>query len=241
MEKGARKKTREVAICAAIVFLCACVGVNATTLDVNAMQISIPGQFYSYSAGSGSLNFSSRSCSVPTLVFADGSSNYSITGAKLTFSSALVTDTSQDYMASGLFQGGGTLTLTGGLKYKPTGEIILPANSTLVVANMRITSDETWLLQELPATTINGSIYFSPDTTVVGLGMGITYGTDTLRLENFRLDFSFKGLSPNPNDFSTGNISGTTSTIGIAATAPEPATVFLFTIAALAFRINKKK
>jgi hypothetical protein len=209
-------------------------------LDVNAMQLSIPGLFYSYSAGSGSLNFSGKSCSVPTLVFADGSSNYGITGAKLTFSSALVKDTSQGYMASGLFQGGGTLTLTGGLKYKPTGEILLPANSTLIVADMRITSDETWLLHELPATTINGSIYFTPDTTV-GLGMGITYGTNILRLERFRLDFSFKGLSPNPDDFSTGNISGTTSTIGIAAIAPEPATVFLFTMAALAFRINNKK
>ena len=241
MEKGARKKTIKVAIGAAIVFLCACVGVNAATmLDVNAMQISIPGQFYSYSEGSGSLNFSGKSCSVQTLVFGDGSSNYSITGAKLTFSSALVTDTSQDYMASGLFQGGGTLTLTGGLKYKPTGEIILLANSTLFVADMSITSDETWLLHELPATTINGSIYFTPDTTV-GLGMGITYGTDTLRLEKFRFDFSFKGLSPNPDDFSTSNISGTTSTIGLAAIAPEPATVFLFTMAALAFRINKKK
>ena len=238
MEKGVRKKTERLAIGVAIVCLCACVGANATILHVQDVQLATPGQFYTYSAGSGSLLFSNKSISVQTLIFDDGSSDYSITSAKLTLSSALVTDTSSNNIASGLFQGGGILTLTGTLKTK-SGITILPANSTLLVANMDITSSQTWLLQELPATTINGTVYFSPNTTV-GLGMGVVYGNDTLKLDQFRLDFSFKGLSPNPNNFTTGNISGTSSTIGIEA-IPEPSTILLFTTAALAaFRIKKK-
>jgi hypothetical protein len=239
MEKGVRKKTRRLTIGVTIVFLCACVDANATVMYVQDIQIAIGGTFYTYAAGSGSLSFSQKSCSVQTLIFEDESSNYSITGAKLTISSALVTDTSASGIASGLFQGGSELTLTGTLKYKPTGEIILPANSTLIVADMN-SNQNYWLLHELTG-TINGTVYFRPDTSV-GLGMGITYGTNILKLDRFRLDFSFKGLTPpNPNDFSTGNISGTTSTIGIVATTPEPSTILLFITAALAFRINKKK
>jgi len=239
-----RKRRRSVVAFIAIL-LCICTSVHATVLDLKSLQLTRPAltTFFTYASNSGSMNLPTSmgvGATVSSLVGLPGNNGYTISGAAFTISSsALDHDTSSGVLASGEFQGGGTLTLTGTLKYN--GNII--ASGSLIVANMAISSSETWTLQELSGTpiVISGSAQFLPDV-LQGLGLGISNGLgDTLRIGNFRVDFSFNNVAPNPNVFNTDQtLQGSSNVIKFEA-MPEPATVFLFTMAALALRINKKK
>lgn len=242
MEKEARKRNRRVTASIAVL-LCTCMWADAAVLYFEDIQLALTPvafTFYTYSSGSGNLNLSQLSCTGPTLrLWNEGYGDYTISSGKISISSALVQDTSSGGWASGEFQGGRTLTLTGKLKYKGTQFYDGP----IIVANMAINSDQTWLFHELGSpSTIEGTVYFDPDATQ-GLGYGIAHGSDILKIEQFKLDFSFKGLTSNPVNFSTGNIGcgvGSASVIQITAMTPEPTTMVLFTIAALAFRMRIK-
>ncbi|MGD0784553.1 MAG: hypothetical protein ABR969_01930 [Sedimentisphaerales bacterium] len=242
-----RKRRRSVVAFIAIL-LCICTSVHATVLHIQDVTLSLgipisPLTFYTYASGSGSLNLPNVTVGQLTLDLAEipgGTGGYSISGVKATISSSLIEDTSLDGLASGNFQGGGQLVVTGTLRHD--GTAITSANTRLIVANMAISSSETWALGELAGTpiTLDGSIQFLP--TAEGLGLGIVHGSDTLKIDNFRADFTFMFVGPDPSVLNTDqSLAGTGSTIQIVAMAPEPATVFLFTMAALAFRINKKK
>lgn len=236
MENGVGKKTNVLAIGAAVV-LCTCILTQAAILQIEDIQLGIPGYFYAYSGGVGTLSLPA-SRTVGSMRLVGGAYDYSITNYTASMSSLLVQDTSSSGWASGNFQGGRTLTVTGDIKYKPTNTVIY--SGTILVANMTINAAQTWMLQENHYTyAINGSVDFLPDTTI-GLGQGIVQGTDVLKMGLFGGNFSFKIPSPNPTNFSVTRIMGTTSTIQLTA-IPEPATITLFTIAALALRIRKKK
>ena len=242
-----RKRRRSVVAFIAIL-LCICTSVHATVLYIQDFSASIGAAttFYTYASDSGNLSLSNISVGSVTLGL-EGTTQqprnggYTITSAKVSISSSLVQDTSSGGLASGNFQGGGTLTLTGTLKYN--GGAITASNSLLLSANMVLDSSQTWVLQEIDnPSTLDGEIDFLPDVSQ-GLGFGITNTNngDILKIDGFRADFSFNGVSPNPDVLNTDQtLKGTASTIQFVA-APEPATVFLFTIAALALRINKKK
>jgi hypothetical protein len=240
-----RKRRRSVVVFIAIL-LCICTSVHATILNLKSLQLTRPAltTFFTYASNSGSMNLPSNmgvGATVSSLVGLPGNNGYTISsGATLTMSSsALDHDTSSGGLASGEFNGGGTLTLTGTLNYN--GNIIATGN--LLVANMAISSSETWTLQELSGSPIvcSGSVQYIPDATQ-GLGLGISNGLgDILKIGNFRVDFSFNNVAPNPSVFNTNETLKGFSNVIKFESMPEPATIFLFTIAALAFRINKKR
>jgi hypothetical protein len=214
----------------------ACAYANAAILNVSDIQISNPGTFYSYASGTGSLNLNSA---VSGLIRLDGQSlyNYSITGATINITSALVQDTSTGGLASGLFEGGRTITITGTIKHIPTNTTIY--TGTILAATMCIDSGCQWILIESTSGAINGNVDFIPSKTV-GLGSGIAFGGDTLKLGNFRSDFAFKSIIPNPTKFAaTQTLRGLASTIQMTA-IPEPVSAAMFAMALAALRIKKK-
>lgn len=209
---------------------------HASILNVADIQISNPGTFYSYASGAGSLILNS---SVSGLIRLDGQSsyNYSISNATINLTSALVQDTSTGGLASGLFAGGRTLTLTGTIKHTPTNTTIY--TGTILAAVMCIDSSCQWILTESTSGAINGNVNFIP-STAVGLGSGITFGGDVLKLGNFRGDFAFKNIIPNPTKFAAAQtLRGLSSTIQMTA-IPEPISAVLFTMALIALRTKKK-
>jgi hypothetical protein len=227
------RKLYTVALCIAAV-LFACAGVNASVLNVSDIQISNPGTFYSYAAGTGNLSLNS---SITGLLKLTGESyNYSITNATINMSSALVQDTSTGGLAIGLFSGGQTITITGTINYTPTNTTVY--TGTILAATMYIDSSGTWKLAESTG-AINGNVNFVP-TTTVGLGSGITFGSNVLKIGNFRSDFAFKGLIPNPTKFAaTQTLKGVASTIQMTA-IPEPASIALFVLSLVTLGIKKK-
>jgi hypothetical protein len=240
-----RKRRRSVVAFIAIL-LCICTSVHATVLELKSLQLTRPAltTFFTYASNSGSMSLPSSmvvGATVSSLIGLPGNNGYTISGATFTISSsALDHDTSSGGLAGGEFNGGGTLTLTGTLKYNNVA--ITSPGTTLISANMAISSSETWSLGELSGTpiVISGSAQFLPDTTQ-GLGLGIVNGSDILKIGNFRVDFSFNNVNQNPDVFNTNQtLQGSANVIKFES-MPEPATVFLFTMAALALRINKKK
>lgn len=238
MEKGAGKRTGFVAMCIGVV-LCTSALTQATTLRIQDIILSIPQSttFYTYSSGSGSLSLSNISVGPPVLILEGmtGNGGYTISSPTVTISSSLLEDTSSDGLASGNFQGGGTLTIAGNLKYSGT----TIASGNLIVATM---VSQPWSLGELAGTPIilDSSIYFLPDVTQ-GLGLGIANGSgDTLKIDNFRADFSFLFVAPNPSVLNTDqSLAGTANSIQIVAEVPEPATMSLLAIGVIAL-LRKK-
>ncbi|GEM_PF-6902203 len=229
------RKLYTIALCTVAV-LFSCAFVNASVLNVSDIQISNPGTFYSYASGTGSLNLNS---SIAGLIKLEGSSayTYSISNATINMTSALVQDTSAGGLASGLFAGGSTITITGTIKHTPTNTTIY--TGTILVATMCIDSSCQWVLTESTSGAINGNIDFITSKTA-GLGSGITFGGDTLKVGNFRSDFAFKGLIPNPTKFAaTQTLRGVASTIQMTA-IPEPASTALFLLSLAALRIKRK-
>jgi len=212
------------------------VAADAAVLQVSDIQIACPGSFYTYSSGSGNLNLNLSFTGLLKLE-GDESYNYSISNANIILSSTLVQDTSSSGYASGLFQGGQTLTITGTIKNISTGATVY--TGTILAATMDIDSTETWTLTESPSLAINGNVDFNPNTAT-GLGSGITLGSDILKIGSFRSDFAFKGLMTNPAKFATAQtLMGISSTVQITA-IPEPASIFLFAATLLAFRVKRK-
>ena len=221
-----------------MVMLCTCVLAYAQPLNVQ--EISLPpiaNTFYFYSPSPGSSNWR-----IPTTSFyggkmrlGEGAWDYTINGSVTTTSSALDRDTSESGRASGLFKGGGTITITGKIKYQ--GAVIY--DGTILKANMIIDVNHTWGLCENGSDDISGSIDFLPDTSI-GLGYGIlpVGWDDSLKIGNFRCDFSFNGISPTPTDFSTGNFAGTTNTVQMMA-IPEPVTMLLLALGSAAILSRK--
>ncbi len=229
------RKLYIVAICTlAVLFLCA--GANAAVLYVSDIQISNPGTFYSYASGTGTLNLNSA---VTGLFKLTGESyNYSLTNASISMSSALVQDTSTGGYASGLFSGGQTITITGTIKYTPTNTTVY--TGTILAATMCIDSSCEWILTESTSGAINGNVNFTPSTTV-GLGNGITFGSDVLKIGNFRSDFAFKGLLSNPTKFAaTQTLRGVASTIQMTA-IPEPTSIAIFVVSLVTLGLKKSK
>jgi hypothetical protein len=85
-------------------------------------------------------------------------------------------------------------------------------------------ASQAWSLEELTGTPIilDSSIYFVP--TAQGLGLGIANGSgDTLKINNFRADFSFLFVTPNPSVLNTDqSLAGRANSIQIVAAASEP-------------------
>ncbi|MEN6386467.1 MAG: PEP-CTERM sorting domain-containing protein [Phycisphaerales bacterium] len=209
---------------------------NSAILQVSDIQITCPGAFYSYASGTGGLNINRTVIGLLELHGA-ATYDYSISNGNVTITSALVQDTSSGGLARGTFAGGRTMTLTGTITHTATATTIY--TGTIFSALMTIDSTGTWILAESPSLAINGSVEFNPNTTV-GLGAGIAYGGNVLKLGAFRSDFSFKGLQPNPTKFNvTQTLMGTASTIQITA-IPEPASLLMFVTALGALRIKKK-
>lgn len=234
MNKGVGKKMKILTVSVAVV-LCASIGANATNLYVSDIQLTDPGKFYSYSSGVGDLNLPAN-CSGLMKLEEEEVWNYSLTSCKIYMTSALVQDISSGGYAAGRFATGRTMTITGTLKYQGTSFY----TGTILVATMD-EPNATWVLAESVSLAINGSAEFAPNTTQ-GLGSGIAYGSDTLKIGHFRTDFAFKGVTPNPSNFVTaGSLMGTASTIQMVAIIPEPATILLLSTAALALRIRKFK
>ena len=232
---GVRKKTR-IVTAGAVVLLYVCIFANATILQVSDIQIACPGTFYKYTSGSGGLTMN-LSCTGLLKLEGDTTYNYSLSSAKIIISSALVTDTSSGGYASGLFQGGQTITITGTITDKTTSTVVY--TGTILVATMDISSSQTWSLVESASTAINGGVDFNPSTTV-GLGSGITYGSDVLKIGAFSSYFSFKSLMTDPTKFAaTQTLMGTSSTVQLTA-IPEPASILMFVSALLALRIKRK-
>ncbi len=212
-----------VTICAVVVMLCTSALTQAATLYVQDIILSIPPPttFYTYSSGSGSLSLSNISVGPPVLILEGltGNGGYTISSPTVTISSSLVQDTSSGGLASGNFQGGGTLTIAGTLKYNNVA--ITPAGTNLIVATM---ASQPWSLGELTGTPIilDSSIYFVP--TAQGLGLGIANGSgDTLKINNFRADFTFMFVTPNPSVLNTDqSLAGMANSIQIVAAASEP-------------------
>ncbi|OHB49845.1 MAG: hypothetical protein A2Y10_09475 [Planctomycetes bacterium GWF2_41_51] len=207
---------------------------DAAILNVSDIQIACPGVFYSYSGSSGNLNLNLSFTGL--LKIENESYDYSISSAKIIMSSALVQDTSSSGYASGLFSGGRTMTITGTIKHTPTNTTVY--TGTILAATMDIDSTETWTLTESPSLAINGNVDFTPDTTF-GLGSGINFGSDIIKIGSFRSDFAFKGLMSNPTRFNTNQtLMGVSSTVQITA-IPEPVSFIIFATAALALRFKK--
>ncbi|MCE5341626.1 MAG: PEP-CTERM sorting domain-containing protein [Planctomycetaceae bacterium] len=228
------RKLYTVALCIAAV-LFACAGVNASVLNVSDIQISNPGTFYSYASGTGSLSLNS---SITGLLKLTGESyNYSFTNASISMSSTLVQDTSTGGLANGLFSGGQTITITGTIKYTPTNTTVY--TGTILAATMCIDSSCQWILTESTSGAINGNVNFIPLTTV-GLGSGITFGSNVLKIGDFRSDFAFKGLLTNPTKFATTQtLRGVASTIQITA-IPEPTSIAIFVLSLVTLGLKKK-
>jgi len=235
MNKGVGKKMKIAAI-SVVVVLCASIIANASILYVSDLQFTNPGKFYSYASGAGNLSLASGYSSIMKLSN-DEVWNYSISGGAISLSSTLVQDISSGGYAKGRFATGRTVTVTGTLKYKPTGESIY--TGTIISATMD-EPNATWILAESPSLAINGSAEFAIDTTV-GLGSGIVFGSDTIKMGQFRIDFAFKSVTPNPSKFNVAqNLISTSNTFNIVA-IPEPATILMLSTAALALRIRKFK
>jgi hypothetical protein len=210
---------------------------NAAILQVSDIQITCPGVFFTYTSGTGTLNLNK---SVIGLLKLQGSSTYdfSISSAVLSFTDALIQDTSSGGYARGLFAGGRTMSLTGTIKYTSTGTTVY--SGTIFSALMTIDSTGTWVLAESPSSAINGNVEFNTDTNI-GLGSGISFGSDILKFGSFRGDFAFKGLQPNPSRFAvTQNLIGTASTLQLTA-IPEPASIIMFVAAIATLRLKKNK
>lgn len=137
-------------------------------------------------------------------------------------------------LAKGIFEGGGTLTITGTLQSFITGEII--TSGTILVAQM---SSASWYLEELqsppnPANKIRGSAFY----TTVGGALYNGNNSAGLQLCNFRVDFTFPDVVPATTNFGNTSYSSSNPQLQIV---PEPASLAVFGLSTLMVIIKRNR
>jgi hypothetical protein len=147
----------------------------------------------------------------------------------------LLQDQSSGGMAKGKFAGGAIMTIEGDLFIMSTGAPII-TGGTILIAQM---SSNPWYLEEMlsppaPVNKIRGSAFF----TTIGGGLYNGNNSEGLTLPGFRADFTFPGVTPAIANF--GSTSYSSSEPSIQTVIPEPASLSLFCLAALAFIRNRK-
>jgi hypothetical protein len=235
-------------ICAVfLAFVCCMASTNGSVVYTRLISTSFLATWYDWVSGTeGHLNFNNTSINVAkTLYTYNDVYTLSIVG-KLTFNPNLARDYSSDGYAKGYFEGGATVTITGGLKlngsyvYGGSGTAakqIFQAVMLPVYEDSQNPTLNRWSLEEdvYQAGNFNRGLFLEMVDGSEGLASGITIGSDILKMTGPKMDLFLK--CDNVSDFYTDMSSGSiASPINITGLIPEPATVLLFGLGALCLK-----
>ena len=168
-----------------------------------------------------------------------GSYDYQFSGTLALTQCALIEDqTPPGGLTKGLFAGGATLTITGDLWLKSNPAILIVDDGDILVAQM---DTAPWFLTELlhpPAllNTVRGQADFVP----TGGALKVGFGDETLEMGDFRGDFTFAMSTPTVDGFGSTSYYCTSPKLQLTA-IPEPASLFLFSVAAITILNTKRK
>jgi hypothetical protein len=199
---------------------------------------------------SGHINFSNTLVGVQKVLNTYGDV-YTLTmssNSRVTFSPNLARDTSSGGVAKGYFDGGATVTITGGLKdsngswvYGGTGgnaKQIFQAIMVPLYEDSANPAINRWSLEEeiYEPGNFDKTLMLSMVDGSVGLASGITLPNgDILKMIGPKMDLSLK--TDNVSDFSTNfSYTDVASSIKITGLVPEPMTLLLFGIGTLCLR-----
>jgi hypothetical protein len=243
MKNGVGKKTNILALCAAVfVTLVLVTSFSNANLVIDDMVITLSatdwynGANQSFQMESAGTGFPAYAISGLISTTASGTYDYAFEGEITITPAYLLEDqTAQNGgWAKGKFAGGSILTITGDLWNEITYEDVI-IDGTILVAQML---SEPWYLEEISPwpNRVRGSATFN--TTGGGL-----YGGDNpeeLTLDGFRADFTFPSATPTVTNFGSTSYSSAPSATIQTVYIPEPASMSLFCLAAMAF-IHKRK
>ena len=213
--------------------------------------------WYDYTGGSpaGNINFNKTSINLTSTLYTEGDVyTLGITGT-LTFTSDLYSDYSSGGLAKGLFEGGSTVKIVGGLKqggsyvYGGTGgnaKQIFEATLRPVHDDGGNPTADRWSLEEDVYTqgNFNRTLRLELVAGSEGLVSGITIGTDTLTIvgtseyPNMKLELK---TTTTVNDFAYDINSGYLASHVKINSIPEPATFILVGLGTLLLRTRIKK
>jgi len=219
------------------------VSLSQANLIIDDMQINLmTTKFYNKTTQEFQLTYSTLSSPaiiLTGLISTTGSSSYEyqFNGTVSITTADLVEDqtVANGGWAKGVFAGGSIMTITGSLWNISTNEYLI-TNGTILTAQMPST---TWYLEEMvsppaPTNRVRGSASFNPTGGVLYNGNN----SAGLTLLSFRADYTFASTTPTVTNFSsTNSYSSSSPKIQIV---PEPASLSLFCLAALAF-VNRRK
>jgi hypothetical protein len=207
--------------------------------------------WYDWTAGSssGKISFNSTTIGGGKLYTQDNVYTLDVTGT-FTFTPNLARDYSSGGLAKGYFDGGVTVTITGGLKlngsyvYGGTDanvKQILSATLTPVYEDSQSPTSNRWAFEEgsQEVGRFDKTLFLQFVAGSEGLATGIQLSgtTDTLIMVTPQMDLSLKA-SGNPNNFVTGDFNSGITPSNVKFT-PEPVTLALFGIGALLVRRRK--
>jgi hypothetical protein len=246
MEAG---KMRERRFCAAVMLfftLCA-VSVQGGIVYTSLIDTTFFTTWYAASP-TGHLNFSNTPVGVQKTIYTYGDVYTLTISGKVTFNPNLARDYSSGGVAKGYFDGGATVTITGGLKnsnnqwvYGGTGSNAKQIFQAVMVSLHEDNANPTlnrWALEEETDQPGNfdRTLVLSMVDGSVGLASGLILNNgDILKMIGPKMDLSLKtdNVSNFSNDFGYTDIA---SSIKITGLVPEPATVLLVGLGALCLK-----
>jgi hypothetical protein len=238
-----------------IVVLCALLlGSNSLAGTVNTRLIDLQfwnNTWYDYTgANTGNISFNATPLLNGTL-YTSGDAYTLDIDAKFTFTADLKRDVSSSGQARGYFDYDNiTVELIGGLKdggsYVYGGSpgsgnqetifraAIAPLAGGSYYEDSSAPTEKRWLFEERQYESKRFDRSHNLVLDNIGLAVGITIGTDTVKLSSPKMDLSLKS-SVNPNNFVSEDLSSgfTASNIKVV---PEPATIFLLGLSSLFFK-----
>jgi hypothetical protein len=246
---------RKISLTSLIVVLFVCISTaNANTVYTRLIDTSfIMTKWYDWVSTNGHLNFSNTSINGEKKLYThDDVYTLSMTGT-LTFNPNLGRDYSSGELAKGYFEGGATVTITGGLKIGASyvyGGLGAAAKQIFQATMVPVYEDSLnptlnrWSLEEstTEAGRFDRTLFLDLVAGSEGLASGISLlGTgDILKMTSPKMDLSLKTDSAVSNFYIDMGPSSTASNIKITGLIPEPATLLLLGLGGICVRRKGK-